>query len=85
MTIEQVLMEVVKQIPALAVLAWLVHKGLSSLQERDQAFARALNEIGKDCHSVQERAIDAIQENTRMMGKVESLLAEVLRERDRSG
>lgn len=62
--------ETAKQAPTLAVMAWLVFAFLRHLGKRDDV----LKGIGDRWHEVQRDSTKAIQENTRMLGKVDEAL-----------
>ena len=62
--------EAAKQIPALLVLVFLIHKFLKYLIKRDEA----LEGISEQCHKVQRDAIEAIKQNSRALGEVSVLL-----------
>lgn len=85
---EQLWLEVVKQVPSLGVLAWLVYTFLAEQDKRDQK----LSELGNSCHEFQlgiaearkeeirhvgeviERNTAALSANTHALGRVESVL-----------
>ena len=85
---DNVLPELVKQIPSLSVLAFLVMKFLVSLKDRDIA----LSELNKQCHDFQSgmqekhrenvavmatalsQNTQALSANTHALGRVESVL-----------
>lgn len=85
---DAIVTELVKQIPSLAVLSWLVYMFLENLKQRD----RALNALGENCHSFQiqiqdryksnimlmgtalENNTKALNENTHALGRIESVL-----------
>jgi len=80
------------QVPALIVLGYIVMVFLRSQKERDalrarehDAFIRFIDEqnsrfrlLGDSCHIVQEKAVIAISENTRVMGRVEKTLEQAV-------
>ena len=57
--------DIASQVPALAVLTFVVIRFLSYLDKRDDM----LRHIGDDCHEVQRLAIAAINENSRVLGE----------------
>ena len=68
-----VLTEVLKQVPALAVLGYIVIQFLKHLEMRDQL----LKSIGAECHDVQRQTSDALLENARVMAEVRVLLKDM--------
>lgn len=78
---DQLFIEFAKQAPALAVLAWIVWKFLASQESRDNK----LGDIANSCHNFQaastktvsevlDRNTTALNANTHMLGRVESVL-----------
>jgi len=63
---EQMLTEAVRQVPSLVVLVLLVVQFLRALDRRDET----IRAIAKNAHASQASAIAAINENTRVLGKV---------------
>ena len=63
---EQVLTEAVRQVPSLVVLVVLVVQFLRALDRRDQT----IRAIADSCHAAQAQASQAIQENTRALGRI---------------
>ncbi len=63
---EQMLTEAVRQVPSLVVLVLLVVQFLRALDRRDQT----IRAIADSCHAAQSQASHAIQENTRVLGRV---------------
>ena len=61
-----IVIEVVKQAPALIVLVWLVRHFLAHLQKRDEV----LKELGDACHVVQREAIETIRQNSALYERV---------------
>lgn len=47
---------------------------LAYMVSRDEALAKTLLGMGEDCHSVQQRAVAALDRNTAALGSVESTL-----------
>lgn len=80
------------QVPALIVLGYIVVVFLRSQKERDslrarehEAFIKFMDEqnsrfkmLGDSCHIVQEKAVIAISENTRIIGRVEKTLEQAV-------
>ncbi len=62
--------ELIKQIPAVGCLALIVIVFLKHLEKRDAN----LSVISKGCHEIQKDAIKCINENTRVLGEVCSVL-----------
>ena len=75
------LVELAKQVPALAVLAFLTWKFLSHLSQRDETFATALRDIGDDCHEhavdLTSRYIAVVNKNSDLVAKNSETLGEV--------
>ena len=63
---EAMLSEAVRQVPSLVVLVILVVQFLRALDRRDQT----IRAIAETAHASQASAIAAINENTRVLGKV---------------
>ena len=63
--------EILKQVPALCILTWLVTKFLAHLTARD----KVLKEISTACHDVQTASMNAVKDNTVAI----SAFAEVIR------
>lgn len=90
---QEILREVVKQIPALVVLSFIVMifmKYLNSrsiqAERRDEKLISFITEqnkqferLGEGCHIIQERAAKVIHENTLVMGRMEKVLEESIR------
>jgi len=74
---EETAFNVLRQIPAVAVIAFLVVKFLKHLEIRD-AFLRGLQD---DARKVQDQATDALRENTQVLSRVEHYIKS-LNERD---
>jgi len=79
------LIESAKQVPALAVLAFLTWKFLTHMKEREDKFAETLYGIGENCHEqardltnrylmALERNSDALKTNTETLGEVKEAL-----------
>lgn len=82
---EDALIGMLKQVPGLSVLAWLVFLVITRGQtmattivkhqeERDKQFVDSLKATANVCHETQRHSIRAMEENTRILGGVESLL-----------
>jgi hypothetical protein len=63
---DEVLTEAARQVPSLVVLVVLVIYFLRALDRRDQT----IRAIAETCHQSQAGATAAINENTRVLGKV---------------
>jgi hypothetical protein len=63
---DEVLREAARQVPSLVVLVALVVYFLRALDRRDATIQR----IADSCHAAQAGATAAVQENTRVLGKV---------------
>lgn len=73
--------KIAEQVPALAVLVFVVVVFLRSQGKRDEAFLGFIEQqnerfknLGDACHVVQEKATTAIAENTKMYGRLEKAL-----------
>lgn len=73
--------KIAEQVPALAVLVFVVIVFLKSQGKRDEAFLAFIEEqnqkfknLGDACHQVQQRATEVIAENTKMYGRLEKTL-----------
>lgn len=73
-----------EQVPALAVLVFIVVVFLRAQSKRDDAFLGFVKDandkfknLGYACHQVQVRAHDAITENTKMYGRLEKTMEQV--------
>ena len=64
--------EIARQVPSLLVMAFIVVKFLESNKERGQV----LKDISDQCHDVQRRSMETIQENTKILAG----LAEIVRD-----
>lgn len=62
--------KVITQVPALAVLAYIVWKFLQYLRAQEER----LKSLSEGCHVVQRDAIVAIRENSRVLGGVTQVL-----------
>lgn len=73
--------DVLKQVPALAVLAWLVHRGLENQKHVAEMFLErlrnrdeVLRQIEQNCHALQKDAIKAIVTNTAALAEIREAL-----------
>lgn len=75
-----VITEVVRQVPALAVLTWIVYKFLAHLRAGDEASAKrdadrtaAIEHLGETCHAFQKELSSRVQtsldRNTETLGR----------------
>ena len=62
--------EAAKQVPALAVMVYLVLKFLAFTEKRD----RALKEISDQCHATQNRATEAMIKNSETLAQWSELI-----------
>ncbi len=67
---ETAVLEILKQVPALAVLAWLVTRFLNEIGKRDEV----LKDLSAACHDVHQRSIVAVDRNSEALGRIESAL-----------
>jgi len=88
---EAAFIEAMKQVPALAVLAFILFQWVKFQDrqrdrdvDRDKSFAKmlthrdeALKSIGDDCHRIQRDSIDAMRSNTEQSGRTEQALERV--------
>lgn len=63
---DEILTEAARQVPSLVVLVVLVIYFLRALDRRDQT----IRAIADSCHASQASSVAAINENTRVLGKV---------------
>jgi hypothetical protein len=63
---DEVLVEAARQVPSLVVLVALVNFFLRALDRRDQT----IRAIADACHASQAAATAAVQENSRVLGRV---------------
>lgn len=70
------LLDIGKQVPALAVLAWVVHTFVRHLERRDEA----LKGISEQCHIVQRDAIETMRRTNEMWGEWSELLRSMRKE-----
>jgi hypothetical protein len=61
---ETLTIEIVKAVPALGVLAWIVHRFLAHLKEK----ALVDKQIAEACHTVIEKSTTAVNENSKVIG-----------------
>ena len=73
-----------EQVPALAVLVFVVVVFLRAQSKRDDAFLGFVKDandkfkhLGDACHEVQSRSHEAITENTKMYGRLEKTIEAV--------
>ena len=76
---ENIIVALVEQVPALAVLCFLTIKFLHAQKETASEFADKLKTIGAGCHEVQRESVSALSENTAAFGRVEHALDKVER------
>ena len=62
-----------QQVPALIVLAWVVHKFVKHLERRDDM----METIGTECHRVQHDSRVALQDTQRALGEVTQALRQL--------
>ena len=67
---DEALKEAARQVPSLAVLVVLVIYFLRALDRRDST----IKSIADSCHASQAAATAAVQENTRVLGRVGEVL-----------
>ena len=66
--------ELIKQVPALGVLAWIVYLFLKDRRAAEKERLTALKDICDDCHEIQKRGLDSIDRNTEVLGAVNEQL-----------
>ncbi len=71
---DSVLWELLKQVPALAVLAWVVYVFLKFIRQCEADRSENVKRLADDCHRIQQRAIDGLDRNTEILGAVKLLL-----------
>ena len=78
---EDTIVELVKQVPALGVLAFVVMRFLRIVEHRDKLFVgqlsdrdKILSSISEECHTVQRDAIECIRKSAEVQGEVLALL-----------
>lgn len=78
---EDALLEIAKQIPAVLVLVWLVVKNNKDAADARNAFIdhiekvqhrhqETISTMGSECHAVQEKCVAALERNTEMFGRM---------------
>ena len=65
--------EIVNQVPALGVLAFIVVKFLQSHKQ----VAQHLDNMQDRCHKLQERALNSMDANTEVLGEVKQALSNI--------
>ena len=82
MTTAEFMLELAKQVPALAVLGLIVWKFLAHLAARDEnqtnrdkVFAAALATLGDSCHEVQRESNQVMRDNTNALGEFSAAVA----------
>lgn len=68
-----VIMNIMEQVPALAVLAFIVYDQRKYMEKRDVVH----RDIATECHDIQKKAIEVIQENSRVLGQVMCALEKI--------
>lgn len=72
--IETLLIELAKQVPALVVLVWLVHRFLSYLKTQNEFLKTAQTECHKVTKEVTKESNEAIRESARALGGLQTVL-----------
>lgn len=70
-------LQVATQVPALAIFALLMRFIVKEFMVFQKSRDAMLENIGATCHEVQNRAIDAINENSKVLGEVSGLLSKL--------
>ncbi len=74
---QETIAELVKQVPALVVLVFVVIRFLRHIGERDRQFEAVIARVSGQCHEVQQAASRAIESNTVAVAEIRPVLAEV--------
>ena len=81
MGLESWALDILKQVPALVVLVWLVHKFMSHLSARDKVLVEyltrrdvAITGISEQCHATQMEAVQATRENTKVLATLATVV-----------
>ena len=71
---DNLLVEVAKQVPALGVLAWIVAYFLKAMNQRTDSFENTVKRISADCHDARSKLHDILIHNSSVLGRTESTL-----------
>lgn len=82
---DELFLEIAKQVPAIVVIAYLVihfirsdkeqrDAFLAAMDKRDEAFGRIIQSMGDECHLVQQKCVDSLDRNTRVLGRMEAVI-----------
>lgn len=75
---DNLVVEIAKQVPALLVLAFIVRVFLGHLKERDASLQKTLSHMGDSCHKVQEDAVGVMREVKEELGRTRELYRQLL-------